>query len=1140
MNCPSCRRENPAEANFCLHCGARLARVCPQCQRVSSPEARFCMACGHALTATSHPVSPPESGSNQPVRLPDTPDGQATPRAAPLAGRSVHEAERRHLTVLFCDLVESTALAGQLDPEDLREVVRAYQATCAEVIRRFEGHIAQYLGDGLLVYFGYPQAHEDDALRAVRTGLGLLEAMGPLRAHLAQQWGITLAVRLGIHTGPVVVGPMGGGDRQERLALGETPNIASRLQGLAAPDTMVLSAATYRLVQGFVTCHDLGPQTLKGVAAPVRIYCVLGESGAQSRLDVSVTHGLTPLVGREVEIALLLERWAKAKDRQGQVVVLSGEAGIGKSRLVHELQAHAEREGAARITLRCSPYHQQSALYPVIEHLQQLLQFRRDDIPTAKLAKLEHMLRGYGFPLPEVVPLLAALLSLPAPEHYPPLQMSPQRQKQHTQAALMAWLLAEAERQPVLAVWEDLHWADPSTLEWLGLFLDQVPTARLLTLLTCRPEFHPPWPLRSHLTQLTLSRLARRHVEVMVESVAGGKTLPPEVVQQVVIMTDGVPLFVEELTKAVVEAGGVHDQPARRSLAIPATLHDSLMARLDRLGPVKEVAQLGTVLGREFTYELLRAVWPAGETALQQGLATLVEAELLYQRGLPPQARYLFKHALIQDAAYQSLLRSTRQRYHQQIAQVLEAQFAETKETQPELLAHHYTEAGFIPQAIPYWQHAGQKAIERSANVEAVGHLSRGLELLKTLPDTPEHVRQELALQIALGAPLIATRGYAAPEVEHTYARARELCRQVGETPQLFPVLRGLWVFNEVRAEHQAARELGEQLLTLAQSLQDTALFVEAHRALGNTLFWLGEETSARVHLEQSLALYDLQQHSALAFLYGSDPGVICRAYTAFALWCLGYPDQALQSIHAALTLAQRLAHPHTLALALQWAAMLHWLRREGQATKEQAEAAIALATEQGFPFWVAQCTIIWGWALADQGQGEKGIAQLHEGVTAYRATGAELFLTGWLAMLAEAYGKVDQREEGLRVVDEALTLVEKKGEQVYEAEIYRLKGTLALLPKVQGRQFTVKKSPESGVRSREAEAEECFWKAIEVARRQQAKSLELRAVISLARLWQHQGKQEEARKLLAEVYSWFTEGFDTADLKEARALLGR
>src|SRR5437870_4006607 len=401
MNCPSCRRENPAEANFCLHCGARLARVCPQCQRVSSPEARFCMACGHALTATSHLVSPPESGSNQPVRLPDTPDGQATPRAAPLAGRSVHEAERRHLTVLFCDLVESTALAGQLDPEDWREVVRAYQTACAEVIWRFEGHIAQYLGDGLLVYFGYPQAHEDDALRAVRAGLGMVEAMDTLRLRLVQEWGIRLAVRLGIHTGLVVVGSMGDGDRQEQLALGDVPNIAARLQGLAAPDTVVLSAATYRLVQGFVACDDLGVQTLRGTVAPMRLYRVLGESGAQSRLDAAVRRGLTPLVGREAEITLLRERWTQAQHGQGQVVVLSGEAGIGKSRLVQELQARLEPEGATRLVFRCLPDHQHSALYPVIEHLQRLVQLHREDTLEAKLAKLEHVLLGYGLPLQE-------------------------------------------------------------------------------------------------------------------------------------------------------------------------------------------------------------------------------------------------------------------------------------------------------------------------------------------------------------------------------------------------------------------------------------------------------------------------------------------------------------------------------------------------------------------------------------------------------------------------------------------------------------------------------------------------------------------------------------------------------------------
>jgi len=633
--------------------------------------------------------------------------------------------------------------------------------------------------------------------------------------------------------------------------------------------------------------------------------------------------------------------------------MLSGEAGIGKSRLVQELQAHVEREGAARMTLYCSPYHQQSALYPILEHLQRWLQFRRDDTPSTKLATLEQVLRSYGLPLPEAVPLFAALLSLPAPEHYAPLHLSPQRQRQKTQEALLAWLLAEAERQPVLAVWEDLHWADPSTLERLHLFLDQVPTARLLTLLTCRPEFHPPWPRRGHLTQLTLNRLAREHVEAIVESVAGAETLPSEVVQQVVIKTDGVPLFVEELTKAVVEAREVSDQTSRRTLAIPATLHDSLMARLDRLGPVKEVAQLAAVLGREFTYDLLSAVWPTDEPALQQGLATLVQAELLYQRGLPPQARYLFKHALIQDTAYQSVLKSVRQRHHQHIAQVLEERFAETKETQPELLAHHYTEAGFLTRAIPYWQRAGQRAIERSANMEAVGHLSNGLALLATLPESQERARQELPLHIALGAPLIATKGYAASEVEQAYARARELCRQVGETLQLFPVLRGLWVFYEVRAEHYAARELGEQLLALAQGLQDPTLFVEAHRALGNTLLWLGEEDAARVHLEQSLARYDPQQHNTLAYLYGSDPGVICLAYKAFALWCLGFPDQALQNMHEALILAHRLAHPHSLACTLHWAPSCIGCGGRGKPQKRGQRRRKRCQASKGFrTFW--------------------------------------------------------------------------------------------------------------------------------------------------------------------------------------------
>ena len=613
------------------------------------------------------------------------------------------DAERRQLTVLFCDLVDSTVLASQLDPEELRDVVRAYQEACAKVIARFEGHIAQYLGDGLLVYFGYPLAHEDDAQRAVRAGLGIIEALGQLNTSLTQVWGVHLAVRLGCHTGLVVVGEVGGGTRQEQLALGETPNLAARLQGLAAPNTLVISAATLQLLGGFFVSESLGPSVLKGLEQPVEVYQVLHESMARSRLEAVGSTGLIPLVGREQEVALLCERWAQVKDGMGQVVLLSGEAGIGKSRLVQVLKEQVATEPQAWLTpCQCSPYYQNTALYPLIDLLERVvLRFDREESPQQKLSKLEGHLVQYGFPLAEAVPLHASLLSLPLTADYAPLPISPEQHKQKTLQALLTTLLRIAAQQPVLFVMEDLHWADPSTLELLSLLVDQGPTARILALFTFRPDFSPPWTGRAHLTQVTLPRLPRHQAMEMTGRVAHGKALPAEVVEQVVAKTDGVPLFVEELTKMVLESGLLQEREDRYALigplpplAIPATLHDSLMARLDRLAAVKSLAQLGATLGREFSYALLRAVAPWDEGSVQQGLHQLVAAEFLYQHGVPPQATYTFKHALIQDVAYQSLLRSTRQQHHQRIAQVLEAQFLETIETQPELVAQHYTAAG--------------------------------------------------------------------------------------------------------------------------------------------------------------------------------------------------------------------------------------------------------------------------------------------------------------------------------------------------------------------------------------------------------------------------------------------------------------
>jgi TOMM system kinase/cyclase fusion protein len=1039
--------------------------------------------------------------------------------------------ERRQLTVEFIDLVGSTTLSQQLDPEEYHARVVAYQAACQRIIARYEGHIAQYLGDGVLVYFGYPTAHEEDAVRAVRSGLEIVAAVGQLA------YTPPLQVRIGIHTGPVVVGEIGAGERTERLALGETPNIAARVQGIAEPNTVVISQVTYHLVHGFFRCEALGPQELKNVATPLELYRVQSEGEAHTRFEVSVQKGLTPMVGRESELELLRQHWGKAKAGAGHVVLLSGEPGIGKSRLVQELKEHVSAEGATRIEFRCSPYHQNTALYPITEHLQRLLQFQSADTPQFKLAKLAQLLSQYRFPQTETLSLLAALFSLPSPAGAPPLSFSPQKQKQLTFEALVAWLLEEAERVVVYCAWEDLHWADPSTLEVLTLFLDQVATARVLTLLTFRPEFLPPWGNRSHFSQMTLSRLGRPHVETMIEQVTRGKALPSEVLQQIVSKTDGVPLFVEELTKTVVESGLVRDEGDRYvgahggasipPLAIPSTLQDSLMARLDRLAPVKEIAQLGATLGREFSYELLHAVSPADEGTLQQGLRQLVEAELLYQRGLLPRATYLFKHALIQDTAYHSLLKSKRQHYHQQIAQVLVEQFPETKEMQPELVAHHYTEAGLAEQAIPYWQQAGQKAARRSANIEAIAHLTKGLELLKTLPDTPERAQSELTFQIALGTSLMAAQGYAAPEVGQALARARELCRQVGETPQLFPVLWGLTAFHEVRAEFQTARELAEQLLRLAQSVQDPALLMGAAFCLGGPPVMQGELTRAREHLERGIALYDPQQHRSYVSLVGEDLGVSCRGWVSYALWGLGYPEQALKRSQEALTLAQELSHPFSMGYALSCSARLHQFRREALTTQARAETMLELAAEQGFVFRVAQGSIHRGWALAMQGQGEEGIAQIRQGLAAFQATGAEFFRTSYLAMLAEAQGEVGQAEEGLNALSDALTLVNRTGERFYEAELYRLKGELTL------RQFKVQSS-----KCKVEEAGECFQKAIDVARHQSAKSLELRATVSLARLWQQQGKQKEAHQMLSEVYGWFTEGFDTKDLQEAKALL--
>jgi TOMM system kinase/cyclase fusion protein len=1081
--------------------------VCPKCGFNSPQSFAFCGRCGSPTTLTRS--------------LREAEDPQLA------------RAERRQLSVMFCDLVGSTTLSGQLDPEELSDVTRAYHSLCAEIIERHAGRVAQFMGDGLLVYFGYPLSHEDDAQRAVRAGLEIVAVVASARERL----GRPLQVRVAVHTGLAVVGQLGGETNPDPMAIsGETPNIAARLQSIAEPGQVVISAATYKLIQGFFVCRSLGTPALKGVGAPIEVFEIIEPTSIHTRFEKAIATGLTPFVSREQEVGQLLDLWRRARDGSGQVVLLSGEPGIGKSRLVRMLAERAAGEPALEFTCRCSPYYQNSALYPAIEFLQRMLRFNRNDDPGTKLAKLEDALARFGFsPSEMVVPLFAALLSLPATDRYPTVPMTPQRQKQNTFAVIIEWLMRNAERAPIRLIAEDLHWADPSTLELLGLLIEQVAAARLLLILVFRPEFAPPWPSRPHITNMVLGRLPDAATELMIQAVADGNQLPAELTREIIGKTEGVPLFVEELTRMVLESGLMREQDGRYvltrplpSLAIPSTLYDSLMARLDRLGTAKEIAQLASTIGKEFSYELLQAVSPLEETRLTGALNRLVDAELLIQRVFASQISYSFKHALIRDAAYESLLRSKRRQHHAQIATVLQERFPEIVDSHPELLASHYQNACLAELAIPWWQDAGQKAIQRSANAEAIIHLTTALETLKTLPQSQPRAQQELALQVTLGVPLMLTKGYGAPEVERIYTRARELYHQVGESPQFFPILIGLWVFHRVKAEYSTARTLGEQLVTLAETAQDPALLVEAHTAYGDTLSFSGELVLARKHLEQAVALYDSRRDSSHAFVYGRDPGVHSLSYATLTLWLLGYPDQARKRSLEALALAQELSHPFSIAFALIHVVHTHRFTREVKATEERAKELHVLSSEQGFPLPLAFAAAHEGWSLAEQGLVKEGIIQIREAIDTWNATGATLFFKPFLfAMLAEAYEKGGSPEEGLNILTEALSVVNTTGEHFWEAELYRLKGDLTLQRQVQGLRIKA-----------QDEAEECFRRAIDIARQQSAKSLELRAVMSLSRLWRHQGEAARARKILAGTYGWFTEGFDTSDLREARVLL--
>ena len=1039
---------------------------------------------------------------------------------------TLSEAERRQLTVMFCDLVGSTELSRRLDPEDLREVMRRYQDAVAGAITRYEGYVAKFLGDGVLAYFGWPQAHEDQAEQAVRAGLDAVAAVAKLKLDN----NVALQARVGIATGRVVVGDLVGEAAAEAVAVaGETPNLAARLQGVAAPGQVVIGTTTRLLIGETFDLTDLGAHELKGFAEPVPAWRVLGEGDIDSDDEAKRVGGGLPLVGRQEELGLLLRSWQASKEGHGQAVLIQGEAGIGKSRLLEALREQVSGEDYIRVAHRCSPYHASSTLYPVIEHMKRVMGWKPEDSTGEKLEKLEAALKKQSLPPEESVPLYAELMSLPLPEdRYAPLDLSAKQKREQTLDALAGWLLEEAERRPVLNVWEDLHWADPTTLELLALYIEQSPTVSMLNVLTYRPEFVPPWTMHSHMTPITLNRLERPEVEALIGHQAAGKALPLEVVEHIVSKADGVPLFVEELTKTILESDYLHEEADRYTLigslsevSIPATLQDSLMARLDRLPTLREVAQLGAVLGREFVYEMLRYLAPLEEPVLQNGLGQLVENEILYQRGRPPRSRYIFKHALIQDAAYQSLLKRTRQQYHRQVAALMEERFPETVEAHPELVAHHYMEAGCNEEAVAYYQKAGQIALGRSANVEAVTHFERGLELLPQLPETPERHERELDMQMALGPALVATRGYADAGVERAYESAWQLCQRLEDSVHLPLVLRGRQVFHLLHGELSKAREFAKQFLDLAERQQDPALMVGSYHALGQTLFFHGDLIAARRTVEQGITLFDPEKHR-LSHWPGGQPGEQCYLYDAFALWMLGYPDQALRRSEEALVMADELANPANLVNTMCFAANLHVLRRDLSAARRRAKTTMEMSVEQRHSFYLGHGTVLHGWARAAQGKVEDGIAEIDRGIATFRATGSQTWIPHFLGLQAEAYARAERIDDGLASVAEGLVLAEDTEQHCWQAELNRIKGDLLLAA-----------SPNNP-----AEAESYFSQALDIARRQQAKSWELRAAVGLGRLWQRQGKLDKARDLLAPVHDWFTEGFDTPDLKDAKALL--
>jgi len=1043
-------------------------------------------------------------------------------RATGTASASVEAGERRQLTVLFCDMVGFTELANRVDPEILQKIVRTYEDACAVCISRYDGYVFQRMGDGIVAFFGYPLAHEGEAERAIHAGLAIVESLSRLDVPAVDR----LAVRIGIATGLVMV------SSAEKGAVGEPMNLASRLQGIASINTLVVSEQVQRLAGGSFEYEDLGEQPIKGIVRPTRAYRVVGVSQAASRFEAA--HGEaspTPLVGREHEIALLLERWALAQDGEGQVVLLSGEPGMGKSRILNALRERLERQGAQALRFQCSPYYVNSAFWPIIDHIERILKFARDESVESRLEKLEALIvKAYGLPSDDVR-YVASMLSIPHEMRYGALSMSPQKLKDATMRALVDIMEAAAQRHPSVMLFEDAHWADPSMLEVLDQLIDRVRTMPLLIALTHRPEFQSRWSQHGHVVALNLSKLTRAQSSVIVSSLSDGKLLPANLLDQILAKTDGVPLFVEELTKSILESGELIDAGDRyayagttHSISIPVTLRDSLMARLDRYTPAKEIAQIGAAIGREFSHELISALTPMPQVQLEDALTQLIESGLAFRRGTPPEATYLFKHALVQDAAYDSLLKSRRQELHGKIARVIEERLPKVAETEPEVLAHHWGAAGEYVRSIEYWERAGQQAAYRCAGTEAERHLRAGIALIGALPAGPDTMRREIGLQLALGRVLMANKGWASDDLEKAYVRAHLLCRACDATTELFPVMWGLWTYYLVRGALKESSNLAQQMLDLAEQHDNSLWLAGGHYAAGVSDYWIGNWATAGAELALCTRLCENYSHETRIALYGVDIGGVAAGLASNAAWVTG--DYSERMLHFAQTYTSRAdyVHPYSQTWAALSAALEYSYRLDAPRTYESACRALDLCERHGFAQERALATMMKTWADQDSARAESLLHEFNAAVSDWRSTGATLCRTWFGSALASMYLRSARFADAQQELTTALANLSESPEHAFAAELHRLQGDLILA--------------RDGTAAGIANAESCYQTARQIARRQQARTLELRAARRLAQVFLTQGRRSEGHGLLSEICGGFSTAANDEELDLARRML--